>query len=100
MTAGTRDLTLHAQQDHRAQALGMSGAEVDAARRGWSFDVKTSIAIALAIASNTDDEACEVQRRRAVHAGLTERACQDIETLARCFASDQCTGICRDRCGS
>jgi hypothetical protein len=67
-------------QDAAARALGMTGAEIDAARRGWSFDVRTSLALALAIA-------CENTRRdrraRALKAGIPEAVCHEIEALAR-----------------
>ena len=47
-----KDTQRQETQDAEARALGMSGAEIDAARRGRSFDAKTSIAMALAIASH------------------------------------------------
>lgn len=56
-----------------AAGLGLSGAEIDAARRGRSFDAATDIAIAYALAVRHDDMArmnlCE---NRLVQFGLAD----------------------------
>jgi hypothetical protein len=71
------------RQDTDAKRVGLTGAEIDAARRGWSFDVQTSIVLALAAASNESDQA--KQRERALKAGISHEACSTIEELARRF---------------
>ena len=85
LTACDADPLARASQDAAARACGMSGAEVDAARRGWSFDVQTSLAIALAMACRRDDGRADehgTRRERALRAGIAESACRQIETLA------------------
>ncbi len=82
MTAAPQHASLHPRQDVRARALGMSGAEIDAARRGWSFDARTSIAVALATATDQDLQQHREQIGRALRAGLSEQACRDIQALA------------------
>lgn len=85
LTARSRNSLLLQQQDADAERLGMTGAEVDAARRGWSFDVRTSMALALAMASDEQDR--EKQRERALRAGITEEACCEVEDLAGRFVA-------------
>lgn len=80
LTANARDPLQRRQQDIEARRLGLSGAEIDAARRGWSFDVRTSIALALVTASSEDQ--LGVQRRRALKAGISEETCAAILALA------------------
>lgn len=87
LTADSQDPLQRQQQDTRAKALGMTGAEIDAARGGKSFDVRTSVVLALAMASNNDDEHRRRQRARALKAGLTEDVCFEIEALANRFAA-------------
>lgn len=65
----------------RAADLGMSGAEIDAARRGWSFDVLTSVALALALAPSAEESSR--QRARAIRSGISKQQCDEIEALAR-----------------
>jgi hypothetical protein len=86
LTANSHDRLQREQQDTRAKALGMTGAEIDAARSGKSFDVRTSAVLALAMASNDDDERRRGQRARALKAGITEDVCFEIEALANRFA--------------
>ena len=83
-TDGHEPLDRH-RQEARASALGLSGAEIDAARRGRSFDVQTSIALALATANG--DEERRRHRARALKAGIGADACREIETFADRFAA-------------
>ncbi len=80
LTAGSGNTLLLQRQDADAKRLGMTGAEVDAARRGSSFDFPISRAIALAIASNDEDRSS--RRERAAKAGIDRGACLEIERLA------------------
>jgi len=66
-----------AEQEEAGRALGMTGAEMDVARRGSSFDFHTSIAVSLAL------DACRETRQRARDAGFSEEACEEIERIAR-----------------
>jgi hypothetical protein len=76
LTGRCNDKALSLKQDEAAKALGMTGAEVDAARRGSSFDIKTSTAVSLAL------NACQDNRDRAKRAGLTEACCAEIEKFS------------------
>ncbi len=53
-----------AQQEARAQRLGLVGAEVDAARARTSFDVRAAAAVdlACAMASGDDERICATER--------------------------------------
>ncbi len=87
LTSDVHDPLRVQQQEAAARRLGMSGAEIDAARSGWSFDVRTSVAIALAMAFATADvDRHRQQRAKAVKAGITEDGCLEIEALAARFA--------------
>ncbi|WP_245337496.1 hypothetical protein [Shinella sp. HZN7] len=79
LTATSNDSLLLRKQEESARAIGMTGAEIDVARRGFSFDVKTSMAIALALA------VCEENRQRALRTGLCARSCAEIEKMAAAF---------------
>lgn len=79
LTADRAVPALHRRQDGLAATLGMSGAEIDAARAGRSFDLRRSWALALALASR---EARPAVREHARRAGLCERACGEVEALA------------------
>lgn len=68
---------LLAKQEEAGRALGMTGAEMDVARRGSSFDFNTSIAVSLAL------NACRETRQRALRSGLSEEACAEIERLSK-----------------
>jgi alkylhydroperoxidase/carboxymuconolactone decarboxylase family protein YurZ len=60
----------------------LSGAEIDAARRGWSFDLSTSAALALATAVLRGDEALlKAHRARAARAGISQDARREIEAV-------------------
>lgn len=75
--------SLRQRQDADARRLGMFGAEIDAARRGYSFDAWTSVALALAIASRRGDVfELEDMRERARKTGVTERVRREIEEFA------------------
>ena len=87
LTSNVDDPLLVQQQEAAARRLGMSGAEIDAARSGWSFDVRTSVAVTLAIASAASDVGRHRQQRnKAIKAGITEDGCLEIETLAKRYA--------------
>jgi hypothetical protein len=61
----------------------MTGAEIDVARRGSSFDALTSIALALAIASrNADQTVLADVLQRAIKAGISEEVCREIAAFA------------------
>lgn len=64
------------RQDTDARALGMTGAEIDMARRGSSFDFQLSKAIALALAPSNDRRTC------AMKAGIDAQVCAEIEKMA------------------
>ena len=85
LTAHGGDRPDRRRQEEQARALGLSGAEIDAARRGRSFDVQTSIALALATANG--DEERRRHRARALKAGIGADACREIETFADRFAA-------------
>jgi hypothetical protein len=78
LTAGNPD----PRQEAAARALGMTGAEIDAARRGWSFDARLSFVLALAVAVGGGEELGRDCRARALRVGIPEEVCREIETLA------------------
>jgi hypothetical protein len=77
LTANNGSPSLLAKQEEAGRALGMTGAEMDIARRGSSFDLHTSIAVSFALND------CRETRQRARNAGFSEEACEEIERLAR-----------------
>ncbi|NNH32621.1 hypothetical protein C9413_25190 [Rhizobium sp. SEMIA 4085] len=79
LTAGRRDPIFVRQQEKDAKALGMTGAEIDLARNGSSFDFQLSRAMALALSSNAEN------RERGMKAGLDAQACADIERIAASY---------------
>ncbi|WP_246763476.1 hypothetical protein [Rhizobium sp. 007] len=79
LTAGRSDPIFAGRQEKDAKALGMTGAEIDMARNGSSFDFQLSSAIAVALEPNV--EHCE----RAMKAGIDAQACADIEKLAASY---------------
>lgn len=79
LTATSGDPIVTHQQEEDAKALGMSGAEIDMARNGSSFDFQLSRAIALALVLNDE------QRERATRAGLDVQVCADIENMAASY---------------
>lgn len=80
LSAATASPHQHRRQDEDARRLGLSGAEIDAARRGLSFDAR--IAVALALATTSDGPQCDVLRDRARKVGITG----DVEGEIRAFA--------------
>lgn len=76
LTGTNASKPLLAKQEEAGRALGMTGAEMDVARRGSSFDFNTSIAISLAL------NACRETRQRAISAGVSEETCEEIERIA------------------
>ena len=78
-TAGRGDPILAQQQEKDAKALGMTGAEIDMACKGSSFDFQLSKAIAVALESTAE------RRERALKAGIDARACAGIEKLAASY---------------
>jgi hypothetical protein len=83
--AGAREIAgLLAQ----AQRCGLTGAEIDAALSGSSFDVQTAAAVALALAlRDKDREAAERARARADHLGLAPAVLDMVEAISS--ASDR-----------
>lgn len=82
-----RDPPVSPGREAEARGLGMCGVEVDAARRGRSFDARTSRALALAAASRDGGRLHEA-RARAVWSGIPAEVCREIESLAIELASD------------
>lgn len=74
--------SLLAKQEEAGRALGMTGAEMDVARQGSSFDFKTSVAVSLAL------DACQESRQRALYAGLSVEACAEIERIAQAIRAN------------
>ena len=75
---GHKDLS---RLDHAARAAGLTGAEIDAARQGRSFDVKAGGAIALALALASRDSARIVRAR--LQAGARGLQAADIRAVER-----------------
>jgi hypothetical protein len=72
------------EQLDRAKALGLTGAEIEAARQGRSFDVRDAAAVALAKAVWLGHpEEIAGTRRRAALAGLDRAAIRATEQLAK-----------------
>ena len=70
-----------AKQEEAGRVLGMTGAEMDIARRGSSFDFNTSVALSLAL------KPCRETLGRALRAGLSEDACAEIERISKACRS-------------
>lgn len=68
----------------RAKALGLTGAEIETARQGRSFDVRDAAAVALAKACR-DGSLVDISRMRqkAAAAGLSEAGISATEQLAK-----------------
>lgn len=81
LTGTNASKLLLAKQEEAGRALGMTGAEMDVARRGSSFDFETSITISLAL------NACQETHQRALRAGLSEEACVEIEFMSQAYHS-------------
>lgn len=81
------DASLAHGQEKNARRLGMSGAEVDAARRGRSFEVQLSRALTLALAAASFEPTRRMEREGAAKAGIPDAVCQEIERFAEQLAS-------------
>lgn len=76
-----------ARWESEARTLGMCSAEIDAARRGRSFDLRTSWALSLALAAVARDGGrLSQERRQAVRSGIPTEVCREIEILAEDLA--------------
>ena len=83
-------LTTIAGQEAAARRLGLSGAEVDLARDGRSFDVKTSSVLALVRATRAgDSQALAAARRQARTAGVARLELLEVEQIARSFPAEE-----------
>lgn len=72
------------RQEKVARRLGLTGAEVDAARAGRSFDVRSDAAVRLACAAQSSARsAVSEARNRAARAGFDESDLIAIERLAK-----------------
>ncbi|WP_167350740.1 hypothetical protein [Methylobacterium variabile] len=80
---GNGDRPVCPEREAEARGLGMCGAEIDAARRGRSFDARTSRALVLAlVVAARDGERLPEERARAVRSGIPAEVCRAIESLA------------------
>lgn len=66
----------------RARDMGLTGAEIEAARSKHSFDAKTSVAIKFACAIDTENHSqISIQKILMKNAGFDEQQCQQIAEL-------------------
>lgn len=71
----TASLTTLAQLMNQAQRAGLSGAEIDAALAGRSFEVRTSVLLAYARALKQGDPVeADLKRQRGARLGVTASA--------------------------
>lgn len=89
LTAGVADPLLHRRQEALARQAGMTGAEIDAARRGKGFDLQVSAALALVLTDEADPISRDHRRACAAKAGLSPVACRAIEQMGEDFARQQ-----------
>lgn len=83
LTLGDPGGMLFRAQEEEARRLGFCGAEIDAARQGRSFDVRTSQALALAAATSAGDEGRRQRElAKAERLGISCGVCQAIQDLA------------------
>ncbi len=83
LTSGRTCADARAEQDAAARQLGLSGAEIDAARGGNCFDVKAAAAVRLACALRVSKpDAVWQAQKTAVAAGLRPEDLTMIESLA------------------
>lgn len=88
LTAHSADPGRLSQQEETGRRLGMTGAEIDFARHGSSFDALTSIAMALAVASRSPDQAALADaRHRAIKAGISDEVYRQIAEAAAALKS-------------
>lgn len=84
LTGSGGDEALVGRQDAEARRLGMTGAVIDLARVGRSFDARTSLVLAVALADCGRNEAPRAaQRERAGKAGISAALCDEIEAFVR-----------------
>jgi hypothetical protein len=84
LTAKAADRAARREQEIRARRLGLTGAEIDAARAGNCFDVRAAAAVAFALAiRHGDDETAAALRDRAPRLGLGLQDLDWIEAAAR-----------------
>ncbi len=81
LTATSGDDELMRRLNEDARTWGMTGAEIDMARSGSSFDFQLSKAIALALAPDSERRAC------AMTAGIDATVCAEIEKMAAHYLS-------------
>ncbi len=70
-----------------AQAAGLTVAEIKAARRGLSFDVRDAAALSLARAIDHDPTLAGLHRQRAERAGLPASVTIAVEQFTRDFVA-------------
>lgn len=72
-----------ADLENAARSSGLTGAEIDAALGGRSFEARTAAVLALACAiKGGDSEACAQARSRALRLGLTDRELRGVAAEA------------------
>ncbi len=77
---GTSDPADAIDLERRARSLGLSGAEIDAARQGRSFDVRASAAAAFAVAARgAGPRGALAARAQALRLGLASNDLDAIE---------------------
>jgi hypothetical protein len=82
--------------EQQARSAGLTGAEIDAAWAGRSFDVKCSAAIGFALAVRSFSEiAIATSRARALRMGLTREELDLVEARALDLTMLQITGASR-----
>lgn len=86
MTAGKASAPILARQEQDARRLGLSGAEIDAARQGRVFDALAARAVALALAVREGQPAAiEAAAGQAIRAGLAPHEIDAIVALTEQF---------------
>lgn len=77
--------------NREARAIGLTGAEIDAARAGRSFEARTAAAILFACAIKAGDQArVEAARTRAIRLGVSNMELAEVaDESARILAGDE-----------
>lgn len=84
ITAGCDCVRTLADQEVRAHKLGLNGVEIDAARAGSSFDVRTSAAVDYACCVAADEnEVVSASATKARAVGLTANDLSAIQTIVK-----------------
>lgn len=82
--APTHDAPQAADLERQARAAGLTGAEIDAARAGWCFDVRADAAVGYAMALHAvDPHRVQAAFARAHRSGLGTLDIEAIERLSR-----------------